>query len=233
MAASSRRIPALSKVSMRPWDSASMVRAISPSTTETTCQAMTARTMPAPTALRTRIASARRKAVAPKSLPSAVTNHVTGAANRVEQRRVEIAIDLGAQARHVHIDHIGLRIEVIVPDMFEQHGTRNHLAGVLHQIFEQPEFARLQNDLLGPTRDFVRQPVKRQVGDPEDCLLRRTLGAAARQRLDSGQKLGERVRLRQIVVAAGAQPLDPVVDLAERREDQDRRLVFLLAKGAD
>src|ERR1700693_488638 len=144
---------------MRPWDSASMVRAISLSTTETTCQAMTVRTMPAPTALRRRIASASRKAVARKSLPSAVTNHITGAANRVEQRRIEIAIDLGAQARHVHIDHIGLRIEMIVPHMFEQHGARDYLASVLHQILEQSEFARLQDDFLRPAHDFVRQPV--------------------------------------------------------------------------
>src|SRR6202453_2922 len=180
MTASSRLIPALSKVSMSPWDSASMVRAISPSTTETTCQAMTARTMPEPTALRRRIASARRKAVAPKGLPSAVTNHVTGAANRIEQRRIEIAIDLGAQARHVHVDHIGLRIEVIVPHMFEEHGARDHLAGVLHQKFEQPEFARLQDDFLGPARDFVRQPVEHQIRDPEHRLLRRAFGAAAR-----------------------------------------------------
>ena len=79
----------------------------------------------------------------------------------------------------------------------------------------------------------MRQPVERQVGDPEHRLLRRALGAAARQRFDPGQKLGERIGLRQIVVAAGAQALDPVVDLAERREDQDRRLVFLLAKRAD
>src|SRR5580692_7593928 len=207
MAASSRRIPALSKVSMRPWDSASMFRANSPSTTETTSQAMTARTMPAPIALRRRIASARRKAVAPKSLPSAVTNHVTGAANSVEQRRVEVAIDLGAQARHMHIDYIGLRIEMIVPHMFEQHGARDHLAGVLHQKFEQPKFARLQDDFLGPARDFVRQPVKRQVGDPEHRLLRRALGAATRQGFNPGQKLGERIWLRQIVVAAGAQAL--------------------------
>src|ERR1700727_2528639 len=125
MTPSSRLIPTLSKASMRPWASASMVRA-------------------------------RRKAVAPKSLPSAVTNHVTGAANRAEQRRVEVAIDLGAQARHVHVDHIGLRIEVIVPDMFEQHGARDHLAGVLHEIFQQTEFARLQCDFLGPPGHLVR-----------------------------------------------------------------------------
>src|SRR5277367_3143343 len=142
------RKPAVSKVSIRPLASASTVCAISRSTTETTCQAMTVSTMPAPTALSKRIASARRKAVARNSLPSAVTNHITGAADGVEQRRVEITIDLGPQARHVHVDHVGLRIEMIIPDVFEQHGAGDHLAGVLHQIFEQPEFAWLQHDLF-------------------------------------------------------------------------------------
>src|SRR6516162_93084 len=137
-----------------------MVWAVSRSTTETTCQAMTVSTMPAPTALNKRIASARRKAVARRSLPSAVTNHITGAADGAEQRRVEIAIDLGPQPRHMHIDHIGLRIEMVVPNMFEQHGPRDHLTSVLHQIFEQPEFARLQDNLLSLPRDLVRQPIE-------------------------------------------------------------------------
>src|ERR1700756_3327582 len=110
MTASSLLMPALSKASMRPLASASMVRALSLSTTETTCQAIALRTTPAPSALNRRIASARRKAVVRKSLPSAVTYHITGAANSAEQRRVEIAIDLGAQPRYVDIDYVGLRI---------------------------------------------------------------------------------------------------------------------------
>src|SRR5208283_1934035 len=176
---------------MRPLASASMVCAISRYTTETTCQAITVSTMPAPMALKPRIASARRKAVARRSLPSAVTNHVSRAADGAQERRVKIAIDLGPQARYMHIDHIGLRIEVVIPNMLEQHGARDDLAGVLHQIFEQPEFARLQDDFLGSAGDFMRQPVERQVGDPQDRFLRRALGTAARQRLHSGQELGE------------------------------------------
>src|SRR5271169_3337919 len=105
MAAPRVRKPAVLKVSIRPLASASTVSAVCLSTTETTCQAMTVSTMPAPTALKSRIASARRKAVARKSLPSAVTNHITGAADGAEQRRVEIAIDLGPQARDMHVDH--------------------------------------------------------------------------------------------------------------------------------
>src|SRR5271154_7024225 len=169
------RKPAVLKVSIRPLASASTVCAISLSTTETTCQAMTVSTMPAPTALSSRIASARRKAVARKSLPSAVTNHVSGAAHGVQQRRVKIPVDLGAQARYMHIDHVRLRIEMVVPDMLEQHGAGDHFARVLHQIFQQAKLARLQDDLLAPSGYLMRQPVERQIGDLEHSLLRRPL----------------------------------------------------------
>src|SRR5271165_2224202 len=127
-----------------------------------TCQAMTARTMPAPTELKTRIASARRKAVARKSLPSAVTNHVSSPANGAQERRVEVTVDFGAQARYMHIDHVGLRIEVIVPDVLEQHRARDHLARILHQIFEQAELARLKYDFLAPAHHLVRQAIEGQ-----------------------------------------------------------------------
>ena len=60
------------------------------------------------------------------------------------------------------------------------------------------------------------------------------LGAgAAVQHLDAGQQLGEGVGLGQIVVAAGAQAGDPVVDLAERGQDQHRRRVAARPQAGD
>src|ERR1700722_8760477 len=83
-----------------------------------TCQATTLSTSPAPIALSKRKASDSLNAVVRKSLPSAVTDHISRASNRVQQGRLEITVDLGAQARDVYVDHIGLRIEMIIPDMF-------------------------------------------------------------------------------------------------------------------
>ena len=121
---------------------------------------------------------------------------------------------------------------MIVPDIFQQHGARHHLAGMLHQIFEQAKLARLQGQIFLAARDAVRQPVELEVADAVDGLLGRA-AVAARQHLDAGQQFGEGIGLRQIVVAAGAQALDAVVDLAERGEDQRRRAVALLAQRAD
>src|SRR3954447_24951107 len=77
----------------------------------------------------------------PRSLPDAVADHVAGAANRVQQRTVESLVDLGAQARDVYVNDVGLRIEVVIPDVLQQHGAGHDLAGMLHQIFEQAELA--------------------------------------------------------------------------------------------
>ena len=48
----------------------------------------------------------------------------------------------------MYVYHIGLRIEMIVPDIFKQHGAGHDVAGVADQVLEQFEFAWLQHDGL-------------------------------------------------------------------------------------
>src|SRR5438034_4300964 len=79
---------------------------------------------------------------------SFVTDHVSRAADGVQQRLREPLVDLGAEPRDVHVDHIGLRIEVVIPDVFQKHGAGYHLPRMLHEIYQQPELARLQVELL-------------------------------------------------------------------------------------
>src|SRR5579872_4424778 len=59
----------------------------------------------------------RRNVVVRSSCPSLFTDHVPGAPDGLQQRRVEAAIDLGAQPRHMHVDDVGLRVEMVVPDV--------------------------------------------------------------------------------------------------------------------
>jgi hypothetical protein len=44
---------------------------------------------------------------------------VADAPNRVETFRVPAAVEFATQAAHENIDYMGLRIEVVVPDMFQ------------------------------------------------------------------------------------------------------------------
>ena len=76
------------------------------------------------------------------------------------------------------------------------------------------------------------QPVEFELADPVDHLV--VAGtAAAPERLDARQKLGEGERLGEIVVAARPQALHAVVDLAERGEDQRGGLVAAAAHVLD
>src|SRR5262245_6883148 len=118
----------------------------------------------------------------------------------MQQRLGETFINLRAQPRDMHVDHVGLRVEMIVPHIFQQHGAGHHLPGMLHQVFEQAELARLQHDLLALAGHLMREPVELEVADPVDRLL--AAAAPPRQHLGAREQLRERIGLGQIVVPA-------------------------------
>src|SRR5690242_6160434 len=78
---------------------------------------------------------------------------VSGAAHRVQKRLREALVDLLPETADMHVDHVGLRVEMVVPDILQQHRARDDMARVAHQVFEQPELARLQLDCLAVTGD--------------------------------------------------------------------------------
>ena len=57
--------------------------------------------------------------------------------------------------------------------------------------------------------------------------------APARESLRTREQLRERIGLGQVIVAAGPQPLYPVVDLAQRRKNECRRLDAFASQRAD
>src|ERR1041385_3019001 len=74
------------------------------------------------------------------------TQNISRAAHGVDQLAAETAIHLAAQPAHMGFHDIGARIEMQVPDIFQQHGAGHHPAHIAHQIFQQPEFLGLQLD---------------------------------------------------------------------------------------
>ena len=140
----------------------------------------------------------------------------------MQQLLLERPIDLLAQPAHQHVDDVGLRVEVVFPDVRQDHRLRDDLAGVAHQVLEQRELARPQIDRLAAARHAARQQVEHQIVDRQRRRLGRARGAA-HQRLHAGQQLGERERLGQVVVAAGLQAAHAIVDRAARAQNQHRR----------
>src|SRR5437867_3008207 len=90
---------------------------------------------------------------------------ISDSPDRVQLRLVWI--HFGAQAVDEHVHDVGLRIETVVPHMFQDHGFGHRPTRMAHQILEQGKLARLEFDGFGPTRDLARQQVEREGADRE------------------------------------------------------------------
>ena len=62
----------------------------------------------------------------------------------MNQLFVEVTVHLVTQPGHQHVDDIGQRIEVVCPDVLDNHGLKYHSADVAHQILQQRKLAGLQ-----------------------------------------------------------------------------------------
>src|ERR1700722_8350881 len=150
--------------------------------------------------------------------------------NGVQPRLVRV--DLGAQTMHQDIDHVGLGIEAVIEDVLENHRLGHGAAGVPHQVFEQGEFARLQFHLLTGARHGACEQVESQIANGQAGRLG-SLRGAADQSVQAGGQFGEGKRLGQIIVTAGLQPFDAVVQRGFGAENDDGRADFLAAQALD
>src|ERR1700710_2732781 len=82
---------------------------------------------------------------------------VAGAADGVEDRPLEPFLELAPEPADMDVDDVGAGIEMIVPDLLEQHRPSDDAAFVAGEIFEQPIFARLEVDHLAGALDHARQ----------------------------------------------------------------------------
>src|SRR5262249_53890615 len=108
------------------------------------------------------------------------------------------------------------------PDLPGEHFTRDEMALMAEEVFEQLELSRGQIEQpVGAVRPTGHQ-IQLQVGglQPED--FRRP--AAAQERPDAREQLGQCEWLDEIVVGATVETEYAVVDAVARRENEDRRL---------
>ena len=121
----------------------------------------------------------------------------------------------------MYVYHIGLRIEMIVPDIFQQHGAGDDMPGIAHEVFQQLELAGLQGNILAGARYGAGEQVNFKV-DRLEFGFQRLLGAAPAQAFNTGEKLGEGVGFRQVIIATGAKALHPLVHIAQGAENENR-----------
>src|SRR5678816_3347411 len=85
--------------------------------------------------------------------------HVAGAAHCVQQRPVEALLELSPKSADVNVDHVGRRIEMIIPDLLEQHRAGDDPPFVPGEIFKKQIFARLEVELLAAALHGAREGV--------------------------------------------------------------------------
>src|SRR6266511_4865724 len=145
---------------------------------------------------------------------------VAHAPHGLDRRTSERPVDLLAQVPHVHLEDVPVPPEREVPRVLHQRGPRDGLAGAAHQLLEQRELLRGQRGRGVAPADLVGGRIEHEVAHREDRgpLRRRPPD----QRPEPGVELGERERLREVVVRARVEPPHPVVHAVARGEDQDR-----------
>ena len=144
---------------------------------------------------------------------------VAAAAHRVDQRRLAFAIDLAAQATDVDVDHVGLRVEAVVPEALEQHGAGDDAPLAAHQVLEHLELARQQLDPPLSAAGGAGDQVELEVGADEPGLLGPGFGRAAQDRFEAGGELDVGEGLDHVVVGAGVQAAHALVDRAHRGQE--------------
>ncbi len=86
------------------------------------------------------------------------------------------------------LDGVGVAVEILIVKMFDEFGSRNDAALVMHQIGEQPVFERCELDRLAIDRNPPASGVEMQRTAHE--FRRRVPGRAAQKRTQSCQHLG-------------------------------------------
>ncbi len=81
----------------------------------------------------------------------------------MNQHRVKALVHRLTQATHVHINDIGLRIEMQIPHLLQQHLARHHLVGMPQQEYQQFKLARSQLQRTPGTLRGTRQQINRNI----------------------------------------------------------------------
>src|SRR5882757_3046079 len=140
----------------------------------------------------------------------------------MDQRIGLLAVDLATYTPDIDVDDVRRRIEMKIPDVLQQHCPGYGAAFVAHQVLQKLEFPMQQGNVLAAAAYGPRYQLDREIAETEDGLLGNDV-AASPQRLDTRQQFDKGKRLDEVVVAAGAQAADAIVDLPERTDDQDGR----------
>ncbi|EXX77612.1 hypothetical protein RirG_022230 [Rhizophagus irregularis DAOM 197198w] len=134
----------------------------------------------------------------------------------MDKRLPEGLIDLHPQASNGDFHHIGVTVEIHVPNARDDLGAGEHFALALHEQVKQREFLAGQVDALVPAKRTMAKGMQLKIGQVQG-ITDHSRFAASEQRADAGEQLRKLERLGQIVVSAGVQSSDALAGSALAR----------------
>src|SRR5512146_1016535 len=166
-----------------------------------------------------------------RSMSAPFLEYVADTAHGMDQLAVERIVYLGAQPAHVHLDHIGVAVEVDIPDFLRDQRPREDLARASQQQREKLEFLWREIEGFSGACHAVPDGVELEVGHLERGSRLRP--AAAQDGAQPREELRERERLDEIVVGTELETLHAVANGIARCQEQDRRLDLMMPQLLD
>ena len=147
---------------------------------------------------------------------------VARAADGLDQAIAPTVIDLPSETPDVDLDDVRLRHEIGVPQGLDQSLLAKDLPRMTGEELEQGELAGGQPDLATTTPHTQGRWIQLEIGDVDP--RRTVINPASPKRPNPGPELGHREGLGEIIVGATIQALDPVREVIEGGEHEDRRV---------
>src|SRR5262249_25681028 len=136
--------------------------------------------------------------------------HVPRLPDGADEGRPE-GVELLPQVADIRLDDVRVSAEVVLPDVLENLALREHAARVQQEEPQQCELGRGQLDARLAAEDLVSRFVEADVRKAQDVAWK-LAACAPEDRLHAGDDLREAERLRDVVVPAGAESVDLVLD---------------------
>src|ERR1700753_3393 len=105
---------------------------------------------------------------------------VSGPAHRMDQLEVEILVDLGPEPAQMRFDDVRFGIEVITPDLLNQHLAGDYAPRILHQHEKDLIFALLERNFQPASRHFAGKFVENQAANLQPGFVTAPISAPQR-----------------------------------------------------
>src|SRR3982751_2757857 len=145
---------------------------------------------------------------------ASVAKAISGSANRLNQLDGIFVVDLASEPAYQHLEHVGERIVVLIPDVRRDRRAVDHLSRVQHEELEQRELLRRQLDLVSRAAHSLGVQIHLEVGDVKGLGQRRA--APSRPRAHALRELAKRDGLGGVVVGTNVESRHSVIDRIAR-----------------